>query len=166
MAQPAYQLTLYVGGLGRITLSRGTSLVALVRCCGRDCINGSVFLRRANSHCEYLSHTMIFKPTLLGLLVTSLAMPCVGQDDHDHHKDQMPLDYVRFPYQATYPGDNSGRCSAHDAHTRNISQCFSSQSPPMPSFLGSPHLPGCRGSSASRKRRMSRLISRSSALHL
>ncbi|KAH9965009.1 agmatinase [Russula dissimulans] len=29
----------------------------------------------------------------------------LGHDDHD--KDQMPLDYVRFPYQAVYPGDDT-----------------------------------------------------------
>ena len=52
---------------------------------------------------------MLSKLTLLGLLVMSHGMSCVGHDDnHDHDKDQMPLDYVRFPYQATYPGDNSG----------------------------------------------------------
>ena len=28
---------------------------------------------------------------------------------HEHHDGlQMPLDYVRFPYQAMYPGDNDG----------------------------------------------------------
>lgn len=51
---------------------------------------------------------MLSKLTLLGLLVMSHGMSCVGHDD-DHDKDQMPLDYVRFPYQATYyPGDDSG----------------------------------------------------------
>lgn len=27
---------------------------------------------------------------------------------HDHHHDQMPLDYVKYPYQAIYPGDGEG----------------------------------------------------------
>jgi agmatinase len=31
---------------------------------------------------------------------------------HDHHAydhvDQMPLNYVKYPYQAIYPGDNEG----------------------------------------------------------
>jgi len=49
---------------------------------------------------------MTFKSTLLGLLVISLGTSCVGHDDHD--KDQMPLGYIRFPYEAMYPGDNSG----------------------------------------------------------
>lgn len=50
---------------------------------------------------------MIFKSKLLPLLVLFLGTSCVGHDGHD--KDQMPLDYVRFPYQAAYPGDNSGQ---------------------------------------------------------
>ncbi|KAF8470947.1 arginase family-domain-containing protein [Russula ochroleuca] len=48
---------------------------------------------------------MIFKSKLLPLLVLSLGTASVGHDDHD--KDQMPLDYVRFPYEAAYPGDDS-----------------------------------------------------------
>jgi hypothetical protein len=50
---------------------------------------------------------MIFKSKLLPLLVLSLGTSCVAHDGHD--KDQMPLDYVRFPYQAAYPGDDSGQ---------------------------------------------------------
>ena len=50
---------------------------------------------------------MIFKSKLLPLLVLSLGTSCVGHDGHD--KDQMPMDYVRFPYQAAYPGDDSGQ---------------------------------------------------------
>lgn len=30
-----------------------------------------------------------------------------SHDGHDHDI-QMPMDYVRFPFQATYPGDNEG----------------------------------------------------------
>ncbi|KAH8979402.1 agmatinase [Lactarius akahatsu] len=50
---------------------------------------------------------MTVKLTLLGLLLLSLGTFCVGHDGHD--EDQMPLDYVRYPYQAAaaYPGDNS-----------------------------------------------------------
>jgi agmatinase len=50
---------------------------------------------------------MIFKSKLLPLLVLSLGTSCVGHYGHD--KDQMPLDYVRFPYEAAYPGDDSGQ---------------------------------------------------------
>ena len=40
-------------------------------------------------------------PTLLAITL------CAGHDGHDH--DQIPMDYVRFPYQAKlYPGDNDG----------------------------------------------------------
>lgn len=49
---------------------------------------------------------MIFKSKLLPLLALSLGTSCVGHGDHD--KEQMPLDYVRYPYQAVYPGDDSG----------------------------------------------------------
>ncbi|KAH9970299.1 agmatinase [Lactifluus volemus] len=48
---------------------------------------------------------MVLKFTLLCLFVLSFGMACVGHDDHD--EDQIPMGYVRFPYQATYPGDNS-----------------------------------------------------------
>jgi hypothetical protein len=124
VAQPAYLLTLYGWRFRKDNvIARHKPRRSSARCCGRDSINGSVFLRRENPHCEYLSRTMIFKPELLGLLVTSLAMSCVGQDDHDHDEDQMPLDYVRFPYQATYPGDGSGRCSAHQS-SRTHSEYF------------------------------------------
>lgn len=36
-----------------------------------------------------------------------LAVVTVAHEHHDHSM-QMPLDYVRFPYQAVYPGDNEG----------------------------------------------------------
>ncbi|KAI0055883.1 agmatinase [Artomyces pyxidatus] len=43
---------------------------------------------------------------LLTSLITALTLTrsSFGHDDHD--ADQIPLDYVRYPYQATYPGDN------------------------------------------------------------
>ncbi len=40
--------------------------------------------------------------TLLTLVVVTIS------HEHDEHDMQMPLDYVRFPYQAAYPGDNEG----------------------------------------------------------
>jgi agmatinase len=49
---------------------------------------------------------MSAKLTLLGLFLLSLGTPCVGHDGHD--ENQMPMDYVRYPYQAAYPGDDSG----------------------------------------------------------
>jgi agmatinase len=52
---------------------------------------------------------MVLKFTLLCLFVLSFGMACAGHDDHD--EDQIPMGYVRFPYQATYPGDNSGQCA-------------------------------------------------------
>jgi len=56
---------------------------------------------------DTLQLEMIFKSKLLPLLVLSLGTSCVGHDGHD--KDQMPMDYVRYPYQAAYPGDDSGQ---------------------------------------------------------
>lgn len=35
---------------------------------------------------------------------TSLALSVLAHEGH--HDDQMPLEYVKFPYQAAYPGDN------------------------------------------------------------
>ncbi|KAH9841950.1 agmatinase [Rhodofomes roseus] len=37
--------------------------------------------------------------------LVSLAACVIAHEDHDHDT-QLPLDYVRFPYQAAYPGDN------------------------------------------------------------
>ena len=48
--------------------------------------------------------------TLLGLSALSVRVVS-AHDGHDHDM-QMPLDYVRFPYQAVYPGDNDGSCPA------------------------------------------------------
>ncbi|OCH88450.1 agmatinase [Obba rivulosa] len=39
------------------------------------------------------------------LLLVSAALAALGHDEYDHGV-QMPLDYVKFPYQAVYPGDN------------------------------------------------------------
>jgi hypothetical protein len=68
---------------------------------------------------------MIIKSNLLPLLVLSLGTICVGHDNHD--KDQMPLDYVRFPYQAMYPGDNSGQSvftSRVRVRAQSFNKCF------------------------------------------
>lgn len=49
---------------------------------------------------------MQFLAPLLELLTLS-AVTVLGHDGHDHGL-QMPMDYVRYPYQAVYPGDNEG----------------------------------------------------------
>ena len=46
--------------------------------------------------------------TIVRLLFVIAAGLVVLAHDHDEHDLQMPLDYVRFPYQAAYPGDNTG----------------------------------------------------------
>lgn len=70
---------------------------------------------------------MNFKLTLLNLLVLSFGTTfCAGHDGHDND-DQMPLDYVRFPYQAMYPGDNSSQCFSSLARAfRNVRTMLSS----------------------------------------
>lgn len=41
-------------------------------------------------------------------LLAFTAIAVSAHDEHDHDM-QMPLDYVKFPYQAVYyPGDNEG----------------------------------------------------------
>lgn len=41
------------------------------------------------------------------VLFTSIVTHVCAHDGHDHDT-QMPLDYVRFPFQAVYPGDDEG----------------------------------------------------------
>lgn len=44
----------------------------------------------------------------LSVVVASVVLATVlAHEDHDH-ADQMPLNYVKYPYQAIYPGDNEG----------------------------------------------------------
>lgn len=44
----------------------------------------------------------------ISLVTTALALASLAHE-HDH-ADQMPLSYVKYPYQATYyPGDNDGK---------------------------------------------------------
>ena len=44
------------------------------------------------------------KRFILFALFTSLSTSVVAHD----HSNQMPLDYVKYPYQAVYPGINEG----------------------------------------------------------
>lgn len=104
---------------GCIEAARGTSH-PWARFVGRDLHKWRAHFPRANEYPRREEYSffsvsrMLSKFTLLGLLVISRGMSCVGHDDHD--KDQMPLDYVRYPYQATYyPGDDSGPRSSHPA---------------------------------------------------
>ncbi|THH12585.1 hypothetical protein EW146_g7557 [Bondarzewia mesenterica] len=47
---------------------------------------------------------------LLTVSILTLYFSLVSTTHDHHHENQMPLDYVRFPYQAVYPGDNDGEC--------------------------------------------------------
>lgn len=39
-----------------------------------------------------------------------LSVPVATHVGHDHDvAGQIPLGYVKYPYQATYPGDNEGK---------------------------------------------------------
>ena len=44
---------------------------------------------------------------LLTAIICAALVATVLTHDHNDH-DQMPLDYVKYPYQAVYPGDNEG----------------------------------------------------------
>ncbi len=50
-------------------------------------------------------------------LFISLSTSVVAHD----HSNQMPLDYVKYPYQAVYPGVNEGNVpwQADDTYTHN-----------------------------------------------
>lgn len=45
------------------------------------------------------------------LSVFSTLLACVL--GHDDHENQMPLGYVKYPYQAMYPGDNDSMYHAN-----------------------------------------------------
>jgi len=47
---------------------------------------------------------------LIFALFTSLSTSVVAHD----HSSQIPLDYVKYPYQAVYPGSNEGMPHADD----------------------------------------------------
>jgi agmatinase len=38
----------------------------------------------------------------------ALAFAVVSFAHDGHHEEQIPMNYVKYPYQATYPGDNEG----------------------------------------------------------
>ena len=38
----------------------------------------------------------------------ALVFAAVGLAHDSHHEDQMPMNYVKYPYQAMYPGDDEG----------------------------------------------------------
>jgi agmatinase len=41
--------------------------------------------------------------TLFALVIAAVGLA------HDHyHEEQIPLNYVKYPYQAVYPGDDEG----------------------------------------------------------
>ena len=59
------------------------------------------------------SHIMQF---MNAVVYTVLVATAFAHSSHNDHADQMPLDYVKYPYQAVYPGDNEGKLT-----TSNIS---------------------------------------------
>ena len=77
------------------------------------------------------------------ILLLAIISPSFAHD-HDHN-DQMPLDYVRFPYQALYPGDNDGKVYIY--RLPPIRSTFLYQSLRTPFSLGSQRLQDFRGSS-------------------
>jgi hypothetical protein len=87
---------------------------------------------------------------------------------HDDHKggEQMPLGYFKYPYQATYPGDNEGKVISFYIYITGPTSELMIQSPPTPSSPVSLRLRSYRGYNVSVKTEMSHLILLSSALHL
>jgi len=53
------------------------------------------------------------------VLFTSLSTSVVAHD----HSNQMPLDYVKYPYQAVYPGVNEG--NVHQADDGLVAHLYS-----------------------------------------
>lgn len=52
------------------------------------------------------------KLSISSTVFLALTVGVVAHGDHDHDHDhnllQMPLDYVKYPFQAVYPGDDEG----------------------------------------------------------
>lgn len=62
---------------------------------------------------------------LLALVLAAITLVS-AHDDHDHGL-QMPLDYVKFPYQAVYPGDDEGKELLMLSLSFSYAQCNSYQ---------------------------------------
>ena len=58
-----------------------------------------------------LPYSFQFCEIMIVKLLSLLLIAALGIAHEGHHETQMPLDYVRFPYQARYPGDNEGIAS-------------------------------------------------------
>lgn len=41
-------------------------------------------------------------------ILFALALAVVSFAHDGHHEEQIPMNYVKYPYQAMYPGDNEG----------------------------------------------------------
>jgi hypothetical protein len=64
----------------------------------------------------------------------------VASRDH-HHDEQFPVGYVKYPYQALYPGDGEGNTSLSPAlFWVNLFSPCREQLQPTQFFLESPHL--------------------------
>ena len=53
---------------------------------------------------------------LITLVFRILFVVCVASGDHQH-SGQLPLGYVKYPYQAIYPGDGEGNTQYLVANT-------------------------------------------------
>ena len=79
----------------------------------------------------------------LGLLTAAALVSTHEYDDIDL---QMPLDYVKYPYQAMYPGDDTGKFLSRMFSTRRSR--FAPQSLQTLYSLGSLHSQNFHGSNA------------------
>ena len=88
---------------------------------------------------------------LLAVYLSLLAVPVALVAAHDGHDAlQMPLGYVKYPYQAVYPGDDEGMRFTRSVRPPLI---IHPQLPRTPSFLESPRLLNSHGYSALAKTR-------------
>jgi len=60
-------------------------------------------------------------PVVYAILVAT----AFAHSGHNDHVDQMPLDYVKYPYQAVYPGDNEGILTPVTPRSRQIFNALS-----------------------------------------
>ena len=67
---------------------------------------------QAPQHIFRAQFPMIYPLAAFSVLLVVPAALVAAHDGHDHDL-QMPLDYVRYPYQAIYPGDDEGLLLTH-----------------------------------------------------
>jgi hypothetical protein len=62
------------------------------------------------------------------VVYTVLVATAFAHSGHNDHADQMPLDYVKYPYQAVYPGDNEGKLTPVTSRSKQVFNALSADS--------------------------------------